>query len=123
MVVAFDGYDIPPLNGDVKGYLETHLAKEARYRRALLYCYYPKGKLVSSKTFDDRSNAFGVVQLTLSHGVSDTAKLWFYIWRDMGGDTSATPYYHPGKQSESVNRSLGRRTKIGEQSHGANPGS
>ena len=83
------------MGGDVRGYMEYRLAKERRYQRAVLFCYFPNGRRVSSATFDDRSNAFGVAQLILSHAVSDTAKTWFYLWKEMDGDVSATPFYHP----------------------------
>ncbi len=95
LVVTFDGYDTPPMNGDVRDYMEYRLAKERRYQTAVLFCYFPNGRRVSSTTFDDRSNAFGVAQLILSHAVSDTAKTWFYLWKEMDGDVSATPFYHP----------------------------
>lgn len=93
MMVSFDGYDVPPFKGDVRAYLNQRLQGEARYRDGVLFCYFPKGKRVSSESFDDQSNAFGAAQAILSHSVSDAAKLWFYTWQSMEGDASATPYY------------------------------
>lgn len=100
MPLVFDGYDNPPLSGDAGEYF-SHAARAQRaerYREALLFCYYPGGKQVTSATFDDRSNAFGVAQAAASHAVSDAAKSWFHIWRAMDGDLSATPYYRPAKK-------------------------
>ncbi len=95
LVVTFDGYDTPPLHGDVEAYMKHRLMTEKRYQAAVLFCYFPHGRRVSSETFDDRSNAFGVAQLVLSHAVSDTAKTWLYLWKSMDGDLSATPFYRP----------------------------
>jgi len=96
MVFAFDGYDSPPLGSDLKAYLTERLRTERRYREAVLFCYFPPGgKRTPSQSFDDRSNAFGVAQVVLSHGVSDTAKAWLGAWKAMDGDLAATPYYHP----------------------------
>ena len=93
MIVSFDGYDAPPFKGDVRAYLNQRLQGEGRYRDGILFCYYPKGKRVSSENFDDQSNAFGAAQAMLSHAASDAAKLWFYTWQSMEGDPSATPFY------------------------------
>ncbi|MGC8723815.1 MAG: hypothetical protein ACP5VF_08075 [Acidobacteriota bacterium] len=101
IVVAFDGYDSPPLRGDLRSYLIHRLDGMPRYEQAVLFCYFPHGKRVSSDTFDDRSNAFGVAEVVLSHAVSDAAKSWFYMWKSMGGDVAATPFYHPGENHAS----------------------
>jgi hypothetical protein len=101
MVVAFDGYNSPPLTGDLRSYLIHRLESMPRYEKAVLFCYFPHGQRVSSDTFDDRSNAFGVAEVVLSHAVSDAAKSWFYMWKSMGGDVAATPFYHPGENHAS----------------------
>lgn len=95
MVFVFDGYTAPPLESDLRSYLSARMAGEERYREAVLFCYYVEGRRVSSRTFDDRSNAFGTAQVILSHGVSDAAKAWLQVWQAMDGDLSATPYYRP----------------------------
>jgi hypothetical protein len=97
MVFAFDGYGSPPLETDLRAYLAARATGEGRYREAVLFCYFPQGRQVSSETFDDRSNAFGTAQVVLSHAVSDAAKAWLQIWRGMDGDLSATPYYRPAE--------------------------
>ena len=100
MPLTFDGYDDPPMEGDADAYFRAGLARQARYREALLFCYYKDGRQLSSDTFDDRSNAYGVAQSIASHAVSDAAKTWFYLWGAMDGDLSATPYYHPPKDAK-----------------------
>ncbi len=92
LVLSFDGWDTPAMEDDLKAYFQERRASSARYREALLTCYYPGGKRVSSDTFDDRSNAFGVAQIALSHAASDAAKTWRRMWAAMDGDLAATPF-------------------------------
>ncbi len=105
MVFAFDGYGAPPLEKDLRAYLAARMARESRYHEAVLFCYFPEGRQVSSETFDDRSNAFGTAQVVLSHAVSDAAKAWLQVWRGMEGDLSATPYYRPAELGAGSNAS------------------
>jgi len=95
LVLSFDGWKSPPLTGDFAGYFGQRALSARRYREALKTCYYPEGKRVSSETFDDRSNAFGVAQAALSHAASDIAKVWARVWGTMGGDLSAAPFGGP----------------------------
>jgi hypothetical protein len=95
LVLSFDGWKSPPLTGDLAGYFGQRALSARRYREALKTCYYPEGKRVSSETFDDRSNAFGVAQAALSHAASDIAKVWARVWGTMGGDLSAAPFGGP----------------------------
>jgi len=97
LIFAFEGYGAPPLEKDLRAYLAARIAGEGRYREAVLFCYFPDGRQVSSETFDDRSNAFGTAQVVLSHAASDAAKAWLQVWRGMDGDLSATPYYRPAE--------------------------
>jgi len=48
--------------------------------------YFPGGEQQTSATFDDRSTAFGVASVSYSHAVTDIVNLYFYIWREAGGD-------------------------------------
>lgn len=100
LIISFDGYEHPEMGADLGAYFQARQSSLQRYRDAILFCYYPHGELVSSMTFDNRSNAFGAAQVILSHSVSDAAKLWYRLWKSMDGDLSATPYYHYGKDRE-----------------------
>ena len=95
LIPTFDGHDSPPIGDSPRTYFQSRLRMQERYRSAIQVSYFPKGKRVSSKTFDDLSNAFGAAQAVLSHAISDTAKLWLVTWAAMDGDLSGTPYYHP----------------------------
>lgn len=92
LILTFDGYDNPPFEKPIKSYFEKRSEAFERYRDALLFCYFKEGKLISSKNFDDKSNAFGVAQVILSRSVSDAAKVYLEIWKSMGGDLEDTPY-------------------------------
>lgn len=47
--------------------------------------YSRGGERHTSAEFDDRSTAFGVASICYSHAVTDTANLYYYIWRQAGG--------------------------------------
>ena len=45
----------------------------------------------SSQAFDDRSTAFGIASVCYSHAVTDLVNLYYFIWKEAGGDVrSAT---------------------------------
>lgn len=54
--------------------------------------YWVDGRLVESRTFDERSIPFGVGCLTYSRAVNDVALAWMAIWRAGGGDVSGALY-------------------------------
>ncbi|HNQ78168.1 MAG TPA: hypothetical protein PK747_08770 [Acidobacteriota bacterium] len=91
-ILTFEGYASPAFEIPVSGYFEKRKAAFPRYVESVLFCYFPSGERVSSKTFDDRSNAFGVSQIVLSKSVSDAAKVWLHVWKSMDGDVSGTPF-------------------------------
>ncbi len=92
LVLTFDGYDNPPFEKPIAKYFDKRRGDFKRYIDSVLFCYFPDGKMVSSKTFDDRSNAFGVAQIILSRSVSDAAKVWLEMWKNMDGDLKDTPF-------------------------------
>ena len=52
--------------------------------------YSRGGERHTSMEFDDRSTAFGVASICYSHAVTDLVNLYYYIWRQAGGDVRAT---------------------------------
>lgn len=48
--------------------------------------YFRHGETHSSEQFDDRSTAFGVASVAYSHAVTDLVNLYYYIWKEAGGD-------------------------------------
>lgn len=62
--------------------------------------YFPDGAsaMKSSRTFDDRGPAFGIAQIGFGSGVSATANLWLYVWREAHGNLTNTPHYAPARR-------------------------
>lgn len=96
LILTFDGYSSPRLEKPLEKYFDKRRLNFPRYVDSVIYCYFPNGKRVSSQTFDDRSNAFGVAQIVLSKSVSDTAKVWVIVWKAMDGGTKGTPFLEKG---------------------------
>ena len=48
--------------------------------------YFRGGEERTSADFDDRSTAFGVASVCYSHAVTDLANLYYFIWKESGGD-------------------------------------
>ncbi|MGA7613628.1 MAG: hypothetical protein WBX15_00475 [Thermoanaerobaculia bacterium] len=48
--------------------------------------YFRFGQRRNWRDFDDHSTAFGVASLSYSHSVTDLVNLYYYIWKEAGGD-------------------------------------
>ena len=44
------------------------------------------GRLRTSAEFDDRSTAFGIASVSYSRAVSDLVNVFYYVWKEAGGD-------------------------------------
>ena len=85
---------------DVAGFLRYTCTGTGRYFPVLKQMYFPEGKLVTSETFDDRSPAFGIAAISFSRSVSDTARVWLMIWKEVGGGMKGMPYGGPAAGTE-----------------------
>ena len=86
-------YDYSPLlfrQRQPAAYLEQMLTRCRDYTRRVEEIYRQGG---SSRTFDDRSPAFGLAALQYSHTITDIANLWLYCWREANGDMTGVPFY------------------------------
>jgi len=82
---VFYGLD---MNFNVPRQLDRTFARTAKFNPLIELEYERAG---SSEAFDDRSTAFGVASVCYSHAVSDLVNLYYYIWKEAGGDVrSAT---------------------------------
>lgn len=71
-------------------HLQTFIAagvtRSARYHPLLAEEYFRGGQRRTSTDFDDRSTAFGIASLSYSHSVTDLVNIYYYIWKEVGGD-------------------------------------
>ncbi|MFN2237952.1 MAG: hypothetical protein ABR524_01040 [Thermoanaerobaculia bacterium] len=61
-------------------------ARSRRFNDLLREEYHRDGRRRSSSEFDDRSTAFGIASISYSRAVSDTVNLYYYVWKEAGGD-------------------------------------
>ena len=71
-------------------YFDRTFARSARFFPLLREEYFRHGQRRSSTEFDDRSTAFGIASVSYSRAVSDLVNLYYYIWREAGGDVRST---------------------------------
>jgi hypothetical protein len=72
-------------------YLDRTIQRTSRFYPLMREEYFRFGTRRSSQEFDDRSTAFGIASICYSRAVSDVVNLYYYIWRQAGGDVrSAT---------------------------------
>jgi hypothetical protein len=68
-------------------YLDASVQRTASYYPLVEEQYFPTNAPPrTSADFDDRSTAFGVVSLSYSHAVTDLVNVYYYIWKEVGGD-------------------------------------
>jgi hypothetical protein len=83
-------YGIDP-NFQLGNYLDKMVTRSSRFSPLMHEEYFRGGEPHTSVEFDDHSTAFGVASVSYSHAVTDLANLYYYIWREAGGDVrSAT---------------------------------
>jgi len=67
-------------------YLERTFKRTASFSPLVREEYFRGGRMHTSADFDDRSTAFGVASICYSHAVTDIVNLYYYIWKQSGGD-------------------------------------
>jgi hypothetical protein len=70
----------------LSAYLDRMLSRTSRFCPLLEEEYFRFGEDHISTEFDDRSTAFGIASVTYSHSVTDAVNLYYFIWREIGGD-------------------------------------
>jgi len=70
-------------------YFDRTFARTARFYPLMSEEYFRGGETHTSADFDDRSTAFGVASVCYSHAVTDLANLYYFIWKEAGGDVRA----------------------------------
>jgi hypothetical protein len=77
-------------------YLERTFERSASFYPLLAEEYFRFGEQRTSAEFDDRSTAFGVASVSYSRAVTDLVNLYYYIWREAGGDVRSAPLLRGG---------------------------
>ncbi|HXG59082.1 MAG TPA: hypothetical protein VNL91_08670 [Thermoanaerobaculia bacterium] len=67
-------------------YLDRTFARTAKFQPLVREEYFRGGTRRNSSHFDDRSTAFGIASICYSRAVTDVVNLYYYIWREAGGD-------------------------------------
>ena len=80
----------------LRSYLDRTLARSARFYPLVGEEYYRGGRRRSSTEFDDRSTAFGIASISYSRSVSDVVNLYYYIWKEAGGDVRSAAVMRDG---------------------------
>jgi hypothetical protein len=73
-------------NLQLDSYLDRMVMRSSKFAPLLHEEYFRGGEPHTSAEFDDRSTAFGVASVSYSHAVTDLANLYYYIWKEAGGD-------------------------------------
>lgn len=67
-------------------YLDKTFARTAKFYPLMSEEYFRGGERRTSAEFDDRSTAFGVASICYSRAVTDLVNLYYFIWKEAGGD-------------------------------------
>ncbi|MCM2315540.1 MAG: hypothetical protein NDJ92_10360 [Thermoanaerobaculia bacterium] len=84
------------INRDVPRYVDGILLRSASHYPLLDEEYFRGGRRRTSWEFDDRSTAFGVASISYSRAVTDNVNLYYYIWREAGGDVRSAAVLKKG---------------------------
>jgi len=77
-------------------YLDKTFARSAKFYPLIAEEYFRGGARRSSAEFDDRSTAFGVASVSYSRAVTDLVNLYYYIWKEAGGDVRSAAVMRDG---------------------------
>jgi len=80
----------------IETYFDRTLARAAKFNPLLSEEYFRGGQRGSAANFDDRSTAFGVAAVCYSHSVSDLVNLYYFIWKESGGDVRSASLMRRG---------------------------
>jgi hypothetical protein len=88
-------YGLEP-NFQLTPYLNRTFARSAKFYPIMREEY---GRGGSAASFDDRSTAFGIASISYSRAVTDLVNLYYYIWKEAGGDVRSATVMRGGNLS------------------------
>lgn len=77
-------------------WLDKTFARSARFYPLVRGEYFRDGQARTSASFDDRSTAYGVASVSYSRSVSDLVNLYYYVWKESGGDVRSAAAMRKG---------------------------
>ena len=84
-------------------YLDRTIKRTTSFAPLMSEEYFRDDKRHTSAEFDDRSTAFGVASICYSHAVTDLVNLYYYIWREAGGDVRSAASMHGARVIQHAN--------------------
>jgi len=81
-----------PADGDVESFATAIADRTRGHYPHIRRAYAANDPRPVAQRFDVRSLPFGIGSLCYSHTVTDTARIWLYIWGRAHGDLRGTPY-------------------------------
>jgi len=91
-------YGLEP-NFKLDSYLDKTFARSAKFYPLMSEEYFRGGTRRSSVEFDDKSTAFGVASVSYSRAVTDLVNLYYFIWKEAGGDVRSAAVLRGGNLS------------------------
>lgn len=96
--LVFHGWDNAGLDGagpaaqQLMAFAQSASSRARGYYPPLKTAYDPASKVPVAARFDVRSLPYGIGSLSWSHTVTDTARVWLFIWKQAHGDLYGTPW-------------------------------
>ena len=88
-------YGLDP-NFSLGTYLDKTFTRSAKFYPLVGAEYFRDGVRRTSADFDDRSTAFGIASVSYSRAVTDLVNLYYYIWKEAGGDVRSAAVMRNG---------------------------
>lgn len=80
----------------IGSFLDKTFARSAKFYPLVRDEYFRDGARRTSADFDDRSTAFGVASVSYSRAVTDLVNVYYYIWKEAGGDVRSAALMREG---------------------------
>lgn len=84
---------------ELSSYLDKTFKRTAKFYPLVAEEYFRTGARRTWADFDDRSTAFGVASICYSRAVTDLVNLYYYIWKEAGGDVRSAAIMRDGNLS------------------------
>jgi hypothetical protein len=81
---------------ELTGFLDRTFTRSAKFYPLIAEEYFRGGTRRTSADFDDKSTAFGVASVSYSRAVTDLVNLYYYIWKEAGGDVRSAAVLRGG---------------------------